>query len=506
MRKVFPDHWSFMIGEVCLYSFIILVITGVYLTFFFHPSLNEVAYHGPYIPLQGVRTSEAYSSTTDISFDVRGGLLIRQIHHWSSHIFIAGLLVHMLRHFFGGSFRKPREMTWLLGFSLLILALFESYLGNMLPDDLLSGTGLRVMEGLILSVPIVGSYLVTFVFGGEFPGSDYVARFYSIHVLLFPGIMAGLVVAHLLLVFHHKHTQYPGPGRTNTNVVGMPFLPVYLAKTGGFFFLVAGFTTLVGGLAQINPIWTYGPYIPDQVSSGSQPDWYMGIAEGAVRLMPGWEINLWGHTLVLGVAIPLLVFVTLLASIGAYPFIESWITGDTREHHLLDRPRDQPVRTAIGAAWISLYLVLLAGGGNDLIATHFHLSVNVITWCFRFDFVVVPVLVFVLTKRWCLGLQRRDRDKVLHGRESGTIERLPYGEYHEVHLPLSQAELHTLTTHEQPHPQPSSPGEAGRRPSRSRMTRLRLRLFQAYYGEGTYIPKPTAEEFRDHQQVRPEDS
>ncbi|MET9765445.1 cytochrome bc complex cytochrome b subunit [Streptomyces sp. NPDC006372] len=450
LRKVFPDHWSFLLGEICLYSFVVLVLTGVYLTLFFHPSMNEVTYQGGYTALNGVRMSEAYASTLDISFDVRGGLLIRQLHHWAALVFVAGMLTHMMRHFFTGSFRKPREVNWLFGWLLLFLGLFEGLFGYSLPDDLLSGTGLRFVHGALLSVPIVGTYLAMFLFGGEFPGHDIVARFYSLHVLLIPGVMAALIVAHLLLVVYHKHTQFAGPGRSERNVVGAPFMPVYLAKAGGFFFLVSGVLALMAAVATINPVWSYGPYRADQVSTGAQPDWYLGFAEGLVRIMPGWEITLWGHTLVLGVLIPIVVFPLLLLFIGVYPVLEARFTDDRQEHHLLDRPRDRPVRTAIGAAWISLYLVLLAGGGNDIVATRFHLSINAVTWTVRVAMFVVPAAVFVVTRRICLGLRLRDRELVLHGRETGVIKRLPHGGYVEVHAPLDQARLHTLTAHERP--------------------------------------------------------
>ncbi|MFS8197836.1 cytochrome b [Streptomyces sp. CWNU-52B] len=498
LRKVFPDHWSFLLGEICLYSFVVLILTGVYLTLFFHPSMNEVTYHGGYVPLNGVRMSEAYASTLDISFDVRGGLLIRQIHHWAALIFIAGMLMHMMRHFFTGSFRKPREVNWLFGWTLLLLGLFEGLFGYSLPDDLLSGTGMRFVDGAILSVPVVGTYLSFFLFGGEFPGHDVVARFYSLHILVIPGIMAALVVAHVILVVYHKHTQFPGPGKTERNVVGAPFMPVYLAKAGGFFFLVFGVIAAVSAVASINPVWSYGPYRADQVSTGAQPDWYLGFAEGLVRIMPGWEIDVAGHTLVLGVLIPILVFPLLLVLIGVYPFVESWVTGDRREHHLLDRPRDRPVRTSLGTAWISVYLILLAGGGNDIVATRFHLSINTVTWAVRIGLFVVPVVVFAVTRRVCLGLQLRDRELVLHGRETGVVKRLPHGAYVASHRPLSPAELHTLTRHEQPRPLDPGPaqdangvpGPGGRAPG------LRTRLSRTLYGAGAQVAKPTPEEYR----------
>ncbi len=475
MRKLFPDHPSFLLGEIALYSFIVLIVTGVWLTLFFEPSGVEVVYNGSYEPLNGVIMTRAYESTLDISFDVRGGLLIRQIHHWAAVVFVAGMFVHMMRVFFTGAFRKPRELNWVFGWTLLMLAIITGLTGYSLPDDLLSGTGVRFAQGAILSVPVVGTYLSFFLFGGEFPGHDIISRFFPIHVLLLPGIMLGLVVAHLTLVFYHKHTQYPGPGRNNKSVVGMPFLPVYMAKAGGFFFLVFGVLTIMGGIASINPVWAFGPYRPDLVTTGAQPDWYLGFSEGLIRVMPGWEINAWGHTLALGVFIPFSLFPLILLALGVYPFIEAWVTGDKREHHILDRPRNAPVRTALGVAWLSLYTVLLIGGGNDIVATHLHLSINDITWFVRIAAFVVPVLAFFVTNRICLGLQRRDRNKVLHGRETGTIKRLPDGEFIEVHEPITQMELFTLTQHEQNPPYEIGPvvdaGGVRRRVKRSERLR-----------------------------------
>ncbi|MCX4880110.1 cytochrome bc complex cytochrome b subunit [Streptomyces sp. NBC_00847] len=499
MRKVFPDHWSFMLGEVCLYSFLILILTGIYLTLFFEPSGVEVIYHGSFVPLNGVSMTRAYESTLDISFDVRGGLLIRQIHHWAALVFVTGMLVHMMRVFFTGAFRKPREINWLFGWTLLMLGIITGLTGYSLPDDLLSGTGIRFADGAILSIPIVGTYLSMFLFGGEFPGHDIISRLFPVHVLLLPGIMLGLVVAHLILVFYHKHTQYPGPGRDQKTVVGMPFLPVYMAKAGGFFFLVFGVLAVMGGIASINPVWAFGPYRPDLVTTGAQPDWYLGFSEGLIRVMPGWELNFWGHTLEPGVFIPFSLFPLILLALGLYPFVEAWVTGDKREHHILDRPRNAPVRTGLGVAWLSLYVVLLIGGGNDIVATHLHLSINVITWFVRISFFVMPVLAFLVTKRVCMGLQRRDRDKVLHGRESGTIRRLPHGEFVEVHEPLPQDQLFTLTQHEQKPPYEIGPlvDANGVRRRVKPGQRVRARLARAMFGSESHIPKPTAEEYRE---------
>ena len=497
-RRAFPDHWSFLLGEICLYSFVILIVTGVYLTFYFHPSMNEVRYNGSYAPLRGQMMSEAFASTLHISFDVRGGLLIRQAHHWAALIFVASILAHMMRVFFTGAFRKPREVNWIFGFLLLVLAMFAGLTGYDLPDDLLSGTGLAVVNGTILSVPIVGTYLSMFLFGGEFPGHDLVARFNTIHVLLIPALMVGLLTAHLALMLYHGHTQYPGRGRTNSNVVGVS-AKVRAVKSAGYFLLVTGVVFVIAAVAQINPVWQYGPYRADQVSAGSQPDWYMGVADGLLRVMPGWEINFWGHTLALDNLIPLTAGVGFFLALGVYPFIESWVTRETREQNLLDRPRNRPVRTALGVAWISFYTVALIGAGNDIIAVRLHVAVESVTWAVRIGLFAVPVVAYSVTKRWALGLQRGDRDKVLHGRETGIIKRMPDGEFVEVHRPLSQEQLHLLTQHEQYRPiDPGTANGAANPNTVFRLARqLRARLSKSLYGEGAQITKPTVQEYKD---------
>ena len=167
LNKVFPDHWSFMLGEIALYSFVILLLTGTYLSFFYTPSLTEVVYNGSYVPLKGVTMSQAYASTLDISFDVRGGLIMRQIHHWAALLFMASIVVHLMRVFFTGAFRKPREINWVIGVGLLVMGIGEGFAGYSLPDDLLSGTGLRIAYSIALSIPVVGTWAAFMVFGRE---------------------------------------------------------------------------------------------------------------------------------------------------------------------------------------------------------------------------------------------------------------------------------------------------------------------------------------------------
>ena len=501
LRKVFPDHWSFMLGEIALYSFIILLLTGVFLTFWYKPSMTEIIYNGSYIPLKGVPMSEAFASTLEISFDVRGGMLIRQIHHWAALFFIAAMMVHLMRVFFTGAYRKPREFNWLLGIGLLTLGLLEGFAGYSLPDDLLSGIGLRIASGIVQALPVIGTWALYFLFGGEFPGVDFIPRLYTIHVLLVPGIILALVTAHLLLVWTQKHTQYPGPGRTENNVVGYPLLPVYTAKAGGFFFIVFGITTLLGAVVAINPIWLYGPFTPDQVTAGSQPDFYIGFLEGSLRVMPSIEFNIFNTwTFSPNVLIPALILPGLMmTAMALYPFIESWVTGDKREHNLLDRPRNAPTRTALGTMSLSFYVLLWIGGGNDIVATTFNLSINSITWFMRVALIVVPPIVFIVTKRICLGLQRRDLDKLLHGKETGRILRLPEGGFVEVHEPVSEAEIPKLLAR-QTYPRveiPQKYDENGIKTPKYRRQQLRAKL-NHWWTKGD-LPIPSTKEIQSGQ-------
>jgi ubiquinol-cytochrome c reductase cytochrome b subunit len=498
LRKVFPDHWSFMLGEIALWSFIVLLLTGTFLTLWFTPSMSESVYEGSYSQLRGVPMSDAYASTLHISFDVRGGLLMRQMHHWSAMLFIAAMFVHMMRVFLTGAFRKPRELNWVIGSLLLLLGILEGFAGYSLPDDLLSGTGLRIADGLVKATPVVGTYMSFFLFGGEFPGDVVIPRLYILHVLLVPGLILALVGAHMLLLVFHKHTQWAGPGRTEQNVVGFPMLPVYMAKAGGFFFMVFGVTALMGGLLSINPIWKYGPYDPSQVTAGSQPDWYMGIAEGLLRIMPNWETHIWGVTISWNVIIPgQIAPMVLFGMIIAWPFLEQWVTGDKREHHLLQRPRNAPTRTAYLAAMVTVYGLLWAAGGNDILATHFHWSLNSITYFMRAGIFIIPPIVFYVTRRWCIALQRADNDRVLHGYETGIIMRSPEGGYSERHLPISEASAYTLTARQRDHVVEVEPevDENGVVAPGTRVERIRAKLSQGMFGDN--VQKLTVEELEE---------
>ncbi|GAB3196891.1 cytochrome bc complex cytochrome b subunit [Nocardioides hungaricus] len=501
LRKVFPDHWSFMLGEIALWSFVVLLLTGVFLTLWFTPSMGEVEYTGSYSLLRGVPMSEAYASSLRISFDVRGGLLMRQMHHWAAMLFIGSMMIHLMRVWFTGAFRKPRELNWVVGCLLLILGTIEGFTGYSLPDDLLSGTGIRIADGFIKATPLVGTYMSFLLFGGEFPGEAIIPRLYTVHVLLIPGLLLALIAAHMLLLVYHKHTQWPGPGRTEKNVVGYPMLPVYAAKAGGFFFIVFGVIAFMGALFTINPVWKYGPYDPSKVTAGSQPDWYMGWPDGALRIFPGLETEIWGVTISWNIILPILILpVAVFLLVMLLPFIDAWITGDKREHHLLERPRNAPTRTALMVALITMYGLFWISGGNDIIAIKLNLSINQITYFLRVAVFIGPVLAFLITRRWCISLQRKDNETLLHGYETGIIMRSPEGGYSEKHLPLPESRAYTLTARDR---DPVEDGEVAPpvdangvpAPHTGRLAGVRNRLRTLYYADN--VQKPTRAELEE---------
>ena len=504
IRKVFPEHWSFMFGEMAMYAFITVLLSGIYLTLFFKPSMAEVMYEGSYVPLKGVHMSEAYASTLNISFDIRGGLLLRQIHHWAALLFVAAMSVHLVRVFVTGAFRKPREINWMIGLGLLMMGFLAGFSGYSLPDDLLSGTGLRIAEGIMLSIPVIGTYLSFFLFDGEFPGDEFISRLYGIHILLIPGLIVALMTAHLMIVWYQKHTQFPGKGRTNDNVVGYPVMPIYAAKAGGFFFVVFGVIVAIAGVVTINPIWGYGPYMPDQITAGSQPDWYMGWLEGALRVMPNWETVAWGHTISWNVFVPAALLMGIVFGLlSAYPWLEQWATPkDARkpQYNLLDRPRNAPTRTALATGSLTFYFLMLIAGGNDVIASQLDMSINAITWFVRIGIFVVPPFVFWVTRRICLSLQRKDRDLLLHGVETGTMMRLPHGEFEEVHAPLNEDVRATIMSKEviEPIPHPEKTDANGVKTPGYQVKRLQAAVSHWIYRDNVPLPSKAELEAAEH--------
>ena len=420
LRKVFPDHWSFLLGEIALFCLVVLVFTGTFLTFFYTPSARETVYNGPYVPLKGQQVSAAYDSVLRLSFQVRAGLLMRQVHHWAALVFVAAIVVHLCRIFFTGAFRRPREVNWLVGMLLLFLALAEGFTGYSLPDDLLSGIGLRIFYSVTLAIPVIGTWVSYLLFGGEFPAPEIISRLFVFHVMLLPALLIGLVIVHIFILVLQKHTQHRGRGRTERNVVGKHLWPQQTFKSVGLLLVTTAMLALLGGLAQINPVWQYGPFVPFNVSSPAQPDWYIGFLDGALRLGPPWDLSLFGYT-ISEVFWPAILFPGVAFGILIlWPWIERRFTRDRAEHHLLDRPRDAPIRTATGLAGLTVFFIMFLEGGNDIVAVLLDVPVESITRILQFAIVIAPVLVWLVAFLVC----RQLRASGLHPAAIGAGERL----------------------------------------------------------------------------------
>lgn len=488
-HRAAPNHWSFLFGAVSFACLAVLTVTGLFLMVFYTPSSTLVSFQGSYPLLRGVEMSEALASTLRITYDVRGGLLMRQAHHWAALLLPASLIVQLLSMFFTGAFRRPRQWSWVALFGIFALALAGGWSGYALPDDMLSGTGLRIVEGVVRGIPLVGTWASLLLFGGEFPG-QILAHLYPLHVVVVPVGLAALVALRLRQAYVHGPAQFPGPGRTEQNVVGVPVLPTAATKAAGMFFLTIGILVLMAGTLTISPVAAYGPASPSGANAGSQPDWYTAFLDGALRLVPrGWEFAWLGRTWTLAVLVPLAAVTLFLALLAAYPFLEAWITGDRREHHLLDRPRNVPTRTGIGVAGMVFYGTLWAAASADLWVTQFGVSFEGVIGFLQAALVLGPVVAFVLTRRACEVLQEHDRELARHGVKTGQILRLPDGGYVEVHWPLDADRRSQVAAGGYPEPLALRPD------SRGRVTRVqRLRVWLSHhYLDGAITPPPRAE-------------
>ncbi|WP_026876963.1 cytochrome b [Jiangella gansuensis] len=481
-----PARWPDLLGPMAVCSFVLVLVTGVVLTFWFQPSMTQIVYDGDYAPLRGVRMSEAYASTLDISMEVKGGLLVRQIHHWASLVFIAALSAHLLRVFLAGAFRGPRRYGWLILLALLVVSIAEAYLGHSLPDDLQSGTGLRVTEGYLLATPVIGTWMAWVVFGGDFPGEDIIGRLNTAHVYLLPAVTVALFALYLLLMYRQRPR-----GRAPATTAGAPPVSAYAARMAGLLLTVSGVIVLMAATIQVNPVWLWGPFDPAQAPAGSRPPWYLGFLDGAVRLMPPWEIGVFGHELTLSVVIPVMVLPgVMLATLALYPWFEQWATGDRRDPAVLDRPRDLPVRTGLVAAFVAFYLILWIAGGNDVVATLLHVPLNGLTRALQVAVVVMPPLAFWAAKRICLGLQLRDRDELEHGHATGVVMVSPEGGFSELHRPLTAPEAALRTPHLEWAPtDPGAEADAnGVLNPRYRADRRRARFSRFFFGDVVRVP------------------
>ncbi|WP_157008232.1 cytochrome b [Agromyces laixinhei] len=476
-RRRVPSHWTNLFGVVTLACIVVITVTGVLLMFWYTPSSELTTYSGGYAPLHGAEVSKAFASTMHISFEVPGGLLIRQAHHWAGLLLPASIIMQLLTTFFTGAFRRPRRAMWVLLFLIFVVALAGGWSGYALPDDMLSGTGLRITEGIARGIPLVGTWLSFLLFGGEFPG-QIIEYLYPLHVAVVPALLIALVAARALAAWHHRPPQFPGIGRTEQHIVGVPMLPNAAARAGGLMFIVTGLILLISALVTVNPIQLYGPASPTDAGAGSQPDWYTGFLDGALRLVPvGWEFVWLDRTWTLALLVPLAVVTAYMLLIVVYPFVEEWITGDHRDHHLLDRPRNAPTRTAIGVAAIVFYGTLWIAASADLISTHFSVTFEGVITVLQATLVLGPAAAFFIAKRVCLALQRKDHELLVHGFETGRIVRMPGGEYVEMHKPVSEHERWRIGSVDVPRPLELRPDERGRLTVARRVQVLLSRFF-----------------------------
>ncbi|GAB3395999.1 ubiquinol-cytochrome c reductase cytochrome b subunit [Humibacter soli] len=479
-RRV-PLRWSNLFGVIAFASVVVLFITGFVLMFWYAPSSQPVTYHGAYLPLAGGEMSAAFASMMHISFDIPGGLLVRQAHHWAALLLPAAIMLQLAVTFFTGAFRRRRG-SWLVLFGLLVVALAGGWSGYALPDDMLSGTGLRIFQGILLSIPVVGTWLSWLFFGGEFPGR-IIENLYPIHIAIVPVLLIGLLVLRARAGYRQAPKRYPGE-------IGVPAYPNAAVRAGGLFAIVTAVLVLLAATVTISPVWVFGPSSPSDASAGSQPDWYTGFLDGALRLVPpGWEFVWLGHTWTLAILVPLAVVGLFLLAIAAYPFFEQWVRGPGKDDALLDRPRNEPTRTAIGAAGIVFYCALWGAASADLIATQLHIGLENVVNAFQVIVLLGPAAAFFLTRRICLALEKKDRLLLLHGYETGRIVRLPGGEYVEMHEPVPVEERASFSG---PRTVPLvvvRPDERGRIRLRDR---LRARIARAYL-EDRIVPASIAE-------------
>lgn len=478
-------RWSNLFGVVTFACLLVLAVTGVLLATWYTPSNDLVTYTGPYGPLQGATVTEAFASTMRISFEQTGGLLVRQTHHWAALVMPASIIMQLLVTFFSGGFRHPRRLSWVLLVGAFVLVLLAGWSGYALPDDMLSGTGLRIVEGVVLSIPVIGTWAANLMFGGPFPGR-IIENLYPVHAVIAPGLLVVVLAVRAVLAVRHGQPRPALPARPSASL-GLRLWPDAALRAAGMVGLTSAVLVLLGATSTISPVWSYGPASVGEVGAGSQPDWYMGFLDGALRLVPvGWETEWGGWTWTFATLVPLAVIGAYFALLIVYPYIEAWVNQDREPHHALDRPRNVPVRTGIGVAGALFYGILWGAASADIVSTEFSVPFETVITVLQVAVVVGPALAFEATRRICVGLQRKDREIALHGHETGRIVRMPNGGYAEIHQPVDAAERAQLAVT----PVPAAPGRAdddGHLPARERIRGALSRQFGTGHVEAAEV-------------------
>lgn len=409
-NKVFPHNWSFLLGEVALFSLVILVLTGIFLTMFYRPTTDPVTYTGSAEVFAGREMPAAFTSVVRMSHDVTGGLLFRRIHRAAAHLFVATIVLHLLRVLLTGAFRRPREINYHVGVVLLLLALALGFTGYSLPYDALAGTGIRIAYSELLSTPLIGPHLASWIFGGEFPTGSLIPRFFVFHVLILPGVLIGGLAIHLLLVTRQRHTQFPRPAVDGHRwIVGKPLWPSQFAESATLMLWVGGALVLSSVLVPWSDITLQGPYQPGEVGNSAQPEWFLFWVEGALRVFPALEIDVLGLTLsgsfVAGALLPTAIIVGLIA----YPFLERRVYGLEGDWHVLQNPMDIPLRAGAVVGFFSFLLLLSAAATNDVLSRLWGIPIETLTWTFRIVCIAVPLVLAAVFVAWSRARLRRRR-------------------------------------------------------------------------------------------------
>jgi len=375
LGKAFPAEDSFLLGEVALFCFLFLVLSGAFLGFFYEPSTSDVQYDGPVAEFQGEEMPEAFVSVLHITYAVPFGMFIRRLHHWAAHLFVASIGLHMLRVFFTGAYRNPREPNWVVGTGLAVLAMGAAYTGYALPFDEFAATATGIGYNLTVSVPVVGDFFGEIIFGGQFPTSATIPRLYFLHVLVIPvAIGIGLAV-HMAILIRQKHTEAPRDGDVQVGeetvdrdddsvIVGLPAVPNQTAVSAVVFFLTAATLSALAGFLPVHNVAEYGPNDPASTPELIMPDWFLMWVYGFLKLLPQWLTFSVGPVHVNteflgGIVLPGLVF----AAIIAWPFVDR-----TEATHFTADPLDRPRQTAVGVAAVAFIMIASIAGMNNILA------------------------------------------------------------------------------------------------------------------------------------------
>ncbi|GGL42428.1 menaquinol-cytochrome c reductase cytochrome b subunit [Halarchaeum grantii] len=376
LGKSFPAEDSFLLGEVALFSFVVLVLTGTYLGLFYIPSIESVTYHGSVVRYQGQELPGAFASVLQLTYDVPFGMFVRRFHHWAAHIFVASIALHMLRVFFTGAYRKPREANWAVGVVLAALAMLAAYTGYSLPFDEFATTATSIGFNLASSIPLLGDFLAQLVFGGDYPTNTSIPRLYFLHVFVVPLLIAGFIALHMAILVHQKHTEAAREDDVETSrgtverddgdvVIGLPAVPNQTAVSAVVFFLTVATTSLLAGFLPVHNVAEYGPHDPASTPAVIMPDWFLMWVYGFLKLWPTWlNFSVAGFhfspEFLAGVGLSGLVFLAVFA----WPFVRP----QERSVHFTADPLARPVATAVGVAGVLMVMIASIAGMNNLLA------------------------------------------------------------------------------------------------------------------------------------------